>query len=275
MHGFSRGWLGSHPPVWMVLIGLNVVCYLLQAVAWVVAPGWLEHWFALSTRAVTEGHFWQFGTYMFLHGSLIHLLLNMLTLYFTGRQVEGCVGPRHFLTIYLGGGLLGGLAQLLLSWSDESAVLGASAGVCATLIAFTTLMPEMELTLLLFFVIPIRMKAKILALAFVLVSLVFILTGTGGNIGHIAHLGGGLFGWLYCRRLGYGQPLGLRERLVERRLRAERRARMTPEEFISEEIDPILEKISREGIQSLTRAERRILERGREKIVRRGMPEED
>jgi hypothetical protein len=85
-------------------------------------------------------------------------------------------------------------------------------------------------------------------------------------VAHLAHLGGCLVGWIYARQLGFGNPWWFQRRIAERRQREERLERMAPDQYMTEEIDPILDKISREGIRSLTRGERRILERGRDKI---------
>ena len=139
----------------------------------------------------------------------------MLLLYFAGREVEALVGARHFLTIYFGGGLLGGLAQwTFTSLPPNAPLIGASAGVLAVLIAFTTILPELELTCLLFFVIPIRIRARNLALLLVGSTVLFILVPYLNNlgnqavnilshksvlIGHYAHLGGCIFGWLYVK----------------------------------------------------------------------------
>ena len=85
---------------------------------------------------------------------------------------------------------------------------------------------------------------------------------------HYAHLAGCMFGWVYVKQLGYGNPLRIQRYFFEKRQREDRRKYMSSEQFINEEIDPILEKISRDGIRSLTRAEKRILEMGREKIAK-------
>jgi hypothetical protein len=84
---------------------------------------------------------------------------------------------------------------------------------------------------------------------------------------HSAYLGGGLAGWLYAHLLGYGRPSVLQRALRHRRHERQRRQRMPLEEFIAEEIDPLLEKISRNGLASLTRRERRILAQVREKMA--------
>ncbi|MEI8340973.1 MAG: rhomboid family intramembrane serine protease [Verrucomicrobiota bacterium] len=262
---FNRSWSGRQFSTVAILIGINVGVFIFQWIIGFYAPDLVSEYLALSGEGVRRGFEWQFVTYMFLHGGFLHLAFNMFTLYFAGREVEVIAGRKHMLGIYFAGGLLGGVAQILLS-NPEMHLVGASAGVFAVLIAFTTIYPEMELTLLLFFVIPVRLKAKYLALGLVAVSFLFLGTGAWDGVGHIAHLGGCLAGWLYARQLGFGRPLRLPQFFYRKRERLERIQRMTPEEYISKEIDPILDKISRDGIHSLTRAERKILEKGREKI---------
>lgn len=263
---FTPRWAAGRQSVVLLLIIANVAAFLLQTLATVYDENVIPEWFALSGTGIRSGFVWQFFTYMFLHGGPMHLLVNMLTLYFAGREVEAIAGSRHLLGVYFGGGLLGGVAQVLLA-APGVPLMGASAGVCAVLIAFTTILPEIEITTLLFFIIPVRMRAKYLALGLVGIEGFLALSGLLPHISHVAHLGGCAFGWLYVKQLGFGNPLRIQKYVFEKRRRAERQARMSPAQFISEEIDPILDKISREGIHSLTRAERRILEKGREKIA--------
>ena len=269
---------GSFPPRWSaervslvtLLIGANIAVSLLQWGTEAFSPGFTRY-FELSRAGIAEGYYWQFLTYMFLHGGIFHLLVNCLGLYFAGREVEIVCGPKHLLGIYFLGGFVGGILQLLLG-SADIALMGASAGVCAVLLAFTTMLPELEITALLFFIIPVRMRAKWLGRAVILSSVFFAVTPLGGAIGHIAHLGGAITGWFYTRRLGFGGPFWVQRLWRERRRLRERQERMDPNEFISREIDPILDKIAREGIHSLTRAERQILEMGREKIAKKTTP---
>jgi len=254
----------------MWLIVANVTISLMQWGADFASPHWVESYFGLSREGIAEGYYWQFLTYMFLHGGWLHLLVNCLGLFFAGREVEIVCGPKHLLGIYFLGGIVGGIAQLLCVPSSE--LIGASAGVCAVLLAFTTMLPELEITALLFFIIPIRMKAKWLGRIVIGSSIFFAVTPFGGNIGHVAHLGGAILGWFYTRRLGFGGAFWVQRFVRDRRRTRERQERMDPTEFISQEIDPILDKIAKEGIQSLTRAERRILELGREKIAKKTGP---
>ena len=267
----SRRWPPVRPAAWMALVGANVGFFIAQTMLNAAVrgpgPGMAEDWLGLSAAGIASGRVWQFFSYSFLHGGVWHLLANMLMLCFAGREVEAILGPRHFLAIYFGGGLLGGLSQWVFTPLDVP-LLGASACVLAVLIAFTTILPELEMTLLLFYVVPVRMRAKHLAMATVGLSVLFLVTHKFSMIGHWAHLGGCLFGWLYVKQLGYGNPLRIQKYLFEKRQQAERIERMSPQQFISEEIDPILDKIARDGIQSLTRSERRTLEKGREKIAK-------
>ena len=258
----------SGPSMVSLLIIANVAVFILQEIATRVHPE-LFHLLALSREGIAESRYWQLVTYMFLHGGALHLLVNMLGLYFAGREVESLCGPKHLLGIYFAGGILGGAAQLIAGPATIE-IVGASGGVCAVLLAFSTLLPELEITALIFFVIPLRMKAKWLGRAVIATSVVFQLFATGHDpVAHVAHLGGALAGWFYTRRLGYGSPFFLQSWFRDRQRSRRRLEAMSSTEFISEEIDPILDKIAREGIHSLTRSERRALERGRDKIANR------
>ncbi len=247
------------------LVGINVAVFLLQGVTGDLVPGrlgWMSEVFGLSREGLASGYVWQIVSYMFLHGGVFHIVANMLVIYFAGVQVEGLLGPRRFLMIYFLGGIVGGLVQTVLS---PGLLVGASAAGFAVLIAFTTIQPELRLTLLLFFVVPLRVKAKHLALGAFAVSLIFAVFPPGDNVGHLAHLFGCITGWVCVRKMGFGgrrkggrgwyaQMIGGSGRPVEPTL---------------EEIDRILDKVSRLGMQSLTREERLALEAGRESIIRR------
>jgi len=101
----------GHPPAWVILIGINTGFFVAQTLVNLNDPAWLEHALGLSDAGVKQGFFWQFLTCTFLHGSWLHLLANMVLLYFAGREIEALLGVRHFLAIYFGGGILGSVAQ--------------------------------------------------------------------------------------------------------------------------------------------------------------------
>ncbi len=272
---FTRPWSAGRPTATSVLVALGVGAYASQAlIEYMLGPRegveMLRHWMALDGEGVSAGYYWKFLTYQFLHANPLHLLANMLLLYFAGREVEPIVGARNFLGIYLLGTLVGGAAH----WAamPEYPLVGASPGVAAVLMAFSTILPELEVTVSLFFVLPVRLRAKHLAFALVLTSAVLwatLATHTIAAIGPAAMLAGCAVGWLYVKQLGFGNPLAIQRYIFEKRQRAARMERMSPDQFISCEIDPILDKISRQGMHSLSRAERKILEKGREKIATR------
>ena len=272
---FIPRWTTGRRSVVTLLIVASVVAFVLQTVAEHTMPDFTQRWLYLSMAGIKQGNYWQLLTYMFVHGDpkdpltgVVHLFLNMMTLFFVGREVEAIAGPRHLLGMYFIGGVVGGLAQIV-AVPGGAPVCGASAGVCAVLLAFTTILPEFEVTILFFFVIPVRLRAKFVGWLVMGGAVAMETFGLMPNVAHVAHLGGCLIGWVYARQLGFGSPWWYQRRMLERRQREERLTRMSPDQYMVQEIDPILDKISREGIRSLTRRERRILERGRDKISQR------
>ncbi len=149
--------------------------------------------FGLSESGLAKGMVWQFVTYQFVHAGFFHLLVNMLGLWFAGNILERILGPRRFVVYYLLCGIAGGLLQVAIS--PGSIVVGASGAVCGLVAAFSTMFPQMPITALVFFVIPVRMRAMWLGIIVAGVSLFLLLTGWFGNIGNAAHLGGALAGF--------------------------------------------------------------------------------
>jgi len=274
----------------LVLLVVNVVAFIVQSVIERFSNVPTNDWFALSVDGLRHGFVWQLLTYQFMHAGWLHLLLNCWMIYVFGREVEETLGRNSFLALYFASGVIGGLFQalvgVLLGGAFALPVVGASAGASGLLAAFATLYPERPLMLLLFFIIPVSMRAKFLLLFGGLVT-VFGLVFPTGNIAHAAHLGGMLTGIVFIRYAIYwtwqwprlrrtrSQPLrslvkaphGNGATWSQTQARAEED--LPPDEFLSKAVDPILEKISAHGIQSLTERERRILETAREKMGRR------
>jgi membrane associated rhomboid family serine protease len=274
----------------MALLVVNVVAFVLQSAVERFSNFPTNSWFALSVEGLRHGYAWQLLTYQLMHGGLLHLVLNCWMIYVFGREVEETLGRNSFLTLYFTSGVIGGLFQalagVLVGGAFALPVVGASAGASGLLAAFATLYPERPLMLLLFFIIPVNMRAKFLLLFGGLVTLFGLVVPTG-NIAHAAHLGGLLTGIVFVRyaiywhwhwpRLRRTPPRPLRP-LVKAPLRASAQWGQTnvrvvedlpPDEFLSKAVDPILDKISAQGIQSLTEREREILETAREKMDRR------
>lgn len=277
----------------MLLVSL-VLCFVLQLVLESrLGEGRVNGLFALSREGLSSGKYWQLITFQFLHGGFLHIICNMFGLYFFGRAMEEALGPKRMLWLYLLSGTLGGLLQVALGWVfkqwlDNAPLLGASAGVFGLIAAFATREPDYPITLLLFFILPVRPLAKWLLLIAAVVSIGGIIASlfhAGGNTAHGAHLGGMLTGIAFIKWAGWWEDArgrwgtGTRRRAPRQPVRAtvlraagrpRRNAEeLPPAEFISREVDPILEKISAQGIHSLTERERQILEAARSKMARR------
>ena len=152
--------------------------------------------FSLFPALIKElGWVWQVFTYMFLHGSLLHLFFNMYALFLFGRPLEERWGNGEFLLFYFFTGVGAGLVTFLWNMMRSPFIptIGASGAIFGLILAFGIEFPET--VLLLFFVIPIR--ARYAALIFGAIELVMILTGAMSGIGHFTHLAGLLFGYIY------------------------------------------------------------------------------
>lgn len=284
----SRTWSAT-----VVLLIVNAVAFVLQ---YTVLPLLIpEGYLALSLEGLKRGFVWQLLTFQFLHSGVLHLLMNCWALFMFGREVEGILGKARFVALYFSSGVVGGLFQALVAliWPNyfDSAVVGASAGVLGVVAAFAMLFPERVLTMLILFVIPVNMRAKyllLLTLALAALGLSFPHSIFGGNIAHAAHLGGILTGLAFIRLREHFQfrslewhPFDLnRPKHAWRKVpslkahgwpssKSEGSEEIPSAEFISKEVDPILDKISAHGIQSLTDRERKILDAARHKMAKK------
>lgn len=260
-----RRWTERSRVVLLSLIGVNVAAFVTQLFLEAYQPGFARDCLGLSDHGLRSASVWQAFTAMFLHQGAWHLGGNMLVLYLLGRDVESIVGQRHFLLLYLAGAVSGEIGHLMFMPST-TVLFGASGGVAAVLMAYATLLPELELTSIALFVLPIRLKAKHLACAAIAIGAILMIIDRLGTVTFSAWLGGCVAGWLYSHLLGFGRPLFVQRALRQRRAAADRHRLMTFDQFVSEEIDPVLDKISREGMENLTRQERRTLAQVREKI---------
>lgn len=194
-------------PATATLLAVNVFIFLLQVT--LLDAQFLNYYFALSLEGLYHGFVWQFLTFQFLHSTPWpwHLLFNGWALFVFGRDVEYSLGIRRFLILYFSSGMVGGLFQefVALIWPHYfgSAVVGASAGIFGVVTAFAMLFPERVLTLLIFYIVPVNMKAKNLFYLSLLMAALGIATHPksglllkllGNNVAHAAHFGGSLAG---------------------------------------------------------------------------------
>ncbi len=263
---FTPVWTRRQRVALLALIGANVVAFVTQFFIDSYQAGMVREYLGLSDVGVRSAYAWQFLTAVFLHAGVWHFAANMLVLYLVGRDVETIVGQRHFLLLYFSGAFAGELGHLLLMPS-QTVLYGGSGGVIAVLFAYATILPEIEFNAPPLVLLPLRLKAKHIAYATVVVAAALLMFDRFGTVTHSVYLGGCAAGWLYAHLLGFGRPSFVQRALRQRRTAAERYRAMTPEEFIAEQIDPLLDKISRAGMQSLTRGERRTLAKAREKLT--------
>jgi membrane associated rhomboid family serine protease len=273
--------------VFLIVNIFNVFIWLLNIPNPVIGGieiSWMSSWFAVpSSLAALAERPWTLLTYMFLHESFFHILFNMVVLYFGGRIFGEYLDNRKMLSIYILGGFTGALFYIaafnvfpVFSQSVQfSIALGASASVLAILIAVATYVPNYSVILFLFG----RVKLKNLALILIVIDLLSIPKGNAG--GHIAHLGGAFWGFLYIFLLKNGTDLtvnfhwlnlaGIYKHFTKPRVTYHENKTpyegrpVSDEEYnfrkkeYQERIDEILEKISKSGYSSLTKEEKALL----------------
>lgn len=267
---FIRPWAAGRPSATALLIALSIGAFCAQMATEFFlgdrhgGKDLFFRWLALDGAGIHAGDYWRFFTFPLIHHDPLHLLASMLLLFFAGREVEPIVGARHFTAIFLGGIIVGGLTQWLVM--PEFPITGVAAGAVAVFAAYATILPELEVVVHLLFVLPLRLRAKYLALALVGLSAVCWLTFTVPVIGPLGMIVASFYAWVYAQQLGFGNQLSIQRSIFEKRQRVARLERMSPEQFLTTEIDPILEKISAHGMRSLTRAERKILQQGSGKV---------
>ena len=285
------GGLNMFPPVIKWLLVLNAAFFILGFL-----PGGTFDGESISMRELfllyggrwPIGHDffmpWQYFTYMFLHGGMGHIFLNMLGLWMFGMELESIWGSKRFLVFYLACGIGAGLIHSIVTMlmGTGAPTVGASGAIYGVMVAFAMIFPDRII-----FAMFIPMKAKYAILLFTALNLFNGIGQTGGNVAHFAHLGGALVGFILVqvggkmtlggifdrfsripkssappspRPRSVGEPASGRVIDVEFRDLSRRQA---PQEMnfgdSQERIDAILDKISRTGYQNLTEEEKAIL----------------
>ena len=192
-YGISRSW------VFRIILITAAVFFLQMMQGSFVQYDFMTYYFGLIPGLVVKkGFIWQIFSYMFLHGSPMHILLNMYGVFMFGAAVEEVWGPKKFLIYYLFCGIGAGISIFVINVvmqgpSFFAPTIGASGAVFGLLLAFGMLFPEAEI--LLFFILPIR--AKYMVVLYGGIELYFELSGGMSSISHVGHLGGLAFGLIY------------------------------------------------------------------------------
>jgi len=237
------------------IIVINLALYIVQYFA---PAGYLKIFGLVPAYVLGRVWIWQLVTYMFLHGGLLHLFFNMLFLWMLGSELERYWGHREFVKYYMVTGVGAGIINALVQPHSEVPIIGASGAVFGLIIAFAMAFPNRELLLYFF----IRIKAKYFAVLVGLLELIALFALPNAGIARFAHLGGLVVGYFYLTRERYSYAF---KRWYGRgRLKMEDSAQRREEEKGREtkaEVDRILDKIGREGMNSLTDRERNFLEK--------------
>ena len=223
---------------------------------------------------------WTIITYMFLHEQFMHILFNLLVLYFGGQIFTQFLSQKKLVVTYFLGGLIGGLFYVLAfnllpvfnAIAPSAIALGASASVMAILVAAATYVPNFVVRLMFFG----NVKFKYIALGYVVLDLISIPQSNAG--GHIAHLGGALFGFFYIQQLKKGKDFTLgfsrwldylknlfnppkKMKVVYKKTGQTKSdyAYNAQKQANQKKVDLILDKIAKSGYDSLTTDEKAIL----------------
>ncbi len=258
--------------VYVVIVVLNIFSTLLQiplsnwVISYLVLPSDLSKWIWKP---------WTMVTYMFVHQDFFHILFNLLYLYFAGRLFQEYVGGKRLISTFILGGIAGGLLYVLsynlFPFFSETVLIsnnrGASAGVMAILIAAATFTPSFPIKL--FFVLEIKFWQ--LAAILLLLDLVYLPESNAG--GHLAHIGGALYGYIMARQW---KEKGINinaffedtvESFFSKRKKSKlkvsysRKENSATSSSISnqQKLDVILDKISKGGYESLSKEEKDFL----------------
>lgn len=235
------------------LLIANVIVFFVQ----LTAPGLAEPLVFVPMAVFT--HPWTIVTYMFLHGGFTHLLFNMLALFFFGPRVEARLGSNRFVTLYFIAGISGALLSFV--FAPYAGVIGASAAVFGVMLAFAYFWPRDQI--LIWGILPVEARWLV-----VITTVLALWSGMGGSRGgtaDFAHLGGYAGAFLYLRFIGWGSAAKRFKRQAAgagRVVGSIAWQKVDPASVNAlnrDEVNRILDKISAQGIGSITDQERTFL----------------
>ncbi len=244
-----------HPSLTPIVRGLiiaNIVAFGLQLVfGWFLKLDLAEYLGLNPIALLKQGRIWQLVTYGFLHSTdyPLHIIFNLLFLYWFGRDVELTLGRKRFLVFYFTAIIVAGLAFCAVHRALVTYVIGASGGIMAIMVVYAIYWPNR--TVLFFFLFP--MKVRTLVILMVGLNAYAAVTAAGGNVAHLAHLGGAAYGYLFIK---FGPALeALLARSREGSLSREQARRRKEAELL----DNILEKVHQQGMHKLKPWEKKFL----------------
>ena len=246
-----------------VLVSVNFGIFVLQTLS--NAEGLFFPLFGLVPRMVwSELMIWQPFTYLFFHGGIWHVLINMFVLWMFGSELERLWGKSHFLKFYFVTGVGSGLLTMLFSLQSITPIVGASGAVYGVLLAYGLTYPNRQIYL--YGIIPIKSIWFVIGIGMIAFMSSF---NNISQVSHITHLSGMLIGYIMLKRPVEWSSLwfSIRKRTLEYRVVQEEK-KATHRQKIEKDIDIILDKINREGFDSLSQKEQDSLYRGSRSLSR-------
>ena len=246
-----------------VLVSVNFGIFVLQTLS--NAEGLFFPLFGLVPRMVwSELMIWQPFTYLFFHGGIWHVLINMFVLWMFGSELERLWGKSHFLKFYFVTGVGSGLLTMLFSLQSITPIVGASGAVYGVLLAYGLTYPNRQIYL--YGIIPIKSIWFVIGIGMIAFMSSF---NNISQVSHITHLSGMLIGYLMLKRPVEWRSLlfSIRKRTLEYRVVQEEK-KATHRQKIEQDIDIILDKINREGFDSLSDKEQDSLYKGSRSLSR-------
>ena len=261
------------------LIGLIIANFVVFFIQHMMQGNDLAEEFSLYVSAVKEWELWRFFTALFLHEGFGHIFFNMFGLYIFGSIAAPVLGAKRFLLLYFSAGVLGNLLWFFVNWNHENyALMGASGSVMGMILASAMLMPDIPMLLLF---IPFPIKLKTLATVYMIIEIISQITNPGSQTAYLAHIFGFIFGYFYMRFAAKEQILWdpLKALFDSKNQQPDGLppgwkvtgpAFRQPDSSVSrDEVQRLLIKLSREGINALTEEEQETLRRAREEMMNR------
>ena len=246
-----------------ILVSVNFGIFLLQTIA--RTEGMFFPLFGLVPKMVwSEFMLWQPFTYLFFHGSIWHVLINMFVLWMFGSELERLWGKEHFLKFYFVTGVGAGLVTIIFGLNSMTPIVGASGAVYGVLLAYGLTYPNR--TVYLYGIIPIKSLWFVIGIGVIAFMSSF---DNVSQISHLTHLSGMVIGYLMLKRPVRFNDLWftIRKRTLEYKIKHEEK-KVSQHQEIEREIDSILDKINREGFDSLTNEEHDRLYKGSQSLSR-------
>ena len=246
-----------------ILVSVNFGIFLLQTIA--RTEGMFFPLFGLVPKlGWSEFMLWQPFTYLFFHGSIWHVLINMFVLWMFGSELERLWGKEHFLKFYFVTGVGAGLVTMIFGLNSMTPIVGASGAVYGVLLAYGLTYPNR--TVYLYGIIPIKSLWFVIGIGVIAFMSSF---DNVSQISHLTHLSGMMIGYLMLKRPIRFNDLWftIRKRTLEYKIKHEEK-KVSQHQAIEREIDRILDKINREGFDSLTEEEHDRLYKGSQSLSR-------